>query len=184
MVNLNIDNLEAYLNVNKAKLISKGISSVKARVVNLQTLNPNITHESICNAFIEEFFRTYNSECKIETFIEDELLKINDINDNYNHLKDWNWRYGETPDFQHNLEHRFDWGIMDIHMNSKEGLITECKIYSDCLDVQLVDSVSESLIGMTYDKNGISAACIKAKDRLKDYDEYINELHAWLITAI
>ena len=46
--------------------------------------------------------------------------------------QDWAWRFGETPDFEHNLEKRFEWGIMDINFNSKVLaslrwlLLTEC----------------------------------------------------------
>ena len=34
-----------YLNVNKEKLKSKGVSSVRSRVVNLKTLNTDINHD-------------------------------------------------------------------------------------------------------------------------------------------
>lgn len=34
-----------YLNVNKEKLKSKGVSSVRSRVVNLKTLNPQVDHD-------------------------------------------------------------------------------------------------------------------------------------------
>jgi lipoate-protein ligase A len=30
----------------------------------------------------------------------------------YEELKDWKWRFGETPDFQHDLEKKFDWGLI------------------------------------------------------------------------
>lgn len=33
--------------------------------------------------------------------------------------QNWDWRFGETPDFEHHLETRFDWGVMDINCDSK-----------------------------------------------------------------
>ena len=47
--------LPRFLNVNKAKLESKGISSVRARVMNLNEKNPNISHENFSAEMEKEF---------------------------------------------------------------------------------------------------------------------------------
>jgi hypothetical protein len=30
---------------------------------------------------------------------------------------------GETPDFEHHMEHKFDWGLIDIHIDAKVCLL-------------------------------------------------------------
>jgi hypothetical protein len=32
----------------------------------------------------------------------------------YNGYKDWQWRFGETPDFKNSLEHKFAWALVDV----------------------------------------------------------------------
>ncbi len=49
--------LANYLNPDKKKLAAKGITSVRSRVTNLTELLPGITHEQICEAITEAFFR-------------------------------------------------------------------------------------------------------------------------------
>lgn len=49
---------------------------------------------------------------QIEQLNTDELKHQPLLLKEYEKLQDWNWRYGETPAFEHNIENRFDWGIM------------------------------------------------------------------------
>ena len=46
-----------YLNPNKAKLQSKGVASVQARVVNLCDLQEDLTHEALSESIMREFQR-------------------------------------------------------------------------------------------------------------------------------
>src|SRR5690606_16559684 len=55
LINIDKDRVEKYLNVNKEKLKSKGVDSVRQRILNLADLNPDITHEK----FVEAFIRAY-----------------------------------------------------------------------------------------------------------------------------
>lgn len=66
---------------------------------------------------------------------EAQLKQIPSLNEHYEQLKDWHWRFGtfgdrihnicyltsaslsgETPNFDHHLETRFEWGIMVIFL--------------------------------------------------------------------
>jgi lipoate-protein ligase A len=42
---------------------------VRARVTNLKELNPEITHESLSEAIIQEFFKTYENTCEVGNFV-------------------------------------------------------------------------------------------------------------------
>lgn len=50
LLDLDLNALQKYLNPNKKKLESKGVDSVVSRVMNLKEINPNITHETFCQA--------------------------------------------------------------------------------------------------------------------------------------
>jgi len=107
--------VQKYLNPNKEKLKSKGVDSVKARIENLNNVNPNLTHEMLCEAIIHEFKEHFPGyEPRMHS------LNIQDMENNptikkiYTELTSWEWLFQKTPQFTNNLETRFDWGIIDI----------------------------------------------------------------------
>jgi lipoate-protein ligase A len=55
LLNVDVANMNRYLNPNKLKLISKGVDSVKSRVVNLLDLNPTLSVQSIYDEVIMIF---------------------------------------------------------------------------------------------------------------------------------
>lgn len=183
MINVDINALPKYLNPNKAKLQSKGITSVASRVQNLKNSNPEITHETLCNAIAEEFKKANNADCEIENVTEKELLNIPAIKETYEKLKDWNWRYGTTPHFNHHLETRFDWGIMDVHINSAEGKISEVKIFSDSLFPTMIEDISNALIGVKYLGKPVTEALavVEKKYTENDCGKYVNQFSSWLV---
>jgi len=83
-------------------------------VTNLVKLAPQISHESISSAIIEEFFNTYNTTCevkyyalaieyllppntlllKVEALDTAKLKVIPSLAGFYENLKNWNWRFG------------------------------------------------------------------------------------------
>ena len=55
LLDLELGALQKYLNPNKKKLESKGVSSVISRVMNLKEAVPSITHESFSDALEQAF---------------------------------------------------------------------------------------------------------------------------------
>ena len=81
-------------------------------------------------------------------------------------------RVGVTPNFDHHLETRFEWGIMvllyifilcinihyllqqDVHINAEHGTISDVKIFSDSLFPTMIEDISSALLGsMLYIRN-------------------------------
>ncbi|CRG97536.1 lipoate-protein ligase 1, putative [Plasmodium gallinaceum] len=59
----------------------------------------------------------------------------------FNLLKDWDWCYGKTPKFQNRLCKRFSFGKVEIFFNVTNGLIKDGNVFSDCLDINLIDQL-------------------------------------------
>eukprot|EP01133_Synstelium_polycarpum_P020004 gene20004-23969_t len=187
MLDVELQALERFLNPSKEKLKAKGISSVIARVCNLRTIVPTITHEAWNDALIESFQSTYNARCDIEDLPRDQLLAIPSLKETYDGLSAWDWRYGTTPPFEHQFEKRFDWGTLDINMNCEKGIIQKVKIYSDALNPLMIEIIAENLMGMRYDSSGITTALDRVKTVMASTpgaDKEIEELKQWLIQAI
>jgi lipoate-protein ligase A len=66
--------------------------------------------------------------------------------------QDWQWRFGETPEFTHHVETRFDWGQMELNFDAQDGVIRTCKIYSDCLHPQLITELEAAFQNANYDQ--------------------------------
>lgn len=50
LLDVDLSHMECYLSPSKAKIVSKGVDSVRARVVNLKSLCPELTTEMMCQA--------------------------------------------------------------------------------------------------------------------------------------
>jgi lipoate-protein ligase A len=184
LIDADLSRLANYLNPDKKKLESKGIKSVRARVANLATINKEITHESLCEKIIAEFFKHYGSKCEIEILDNESLKKEPKLLKYYDQLKDWKWRFGETPKFNHQMETRFEWGGMEVHIDSHKGIITDSKIYSDSLHPEMIESITSNLIGKSYDKKGIDEAMLIVNTDLPMIKDYLTEFATWLSKEI
>ena len=185
LVNANMQKLGDYLNPHPLKLKAKGIKSVRARVANLVEFNADINHETLSNAIIEAFCEyhrdtDYGDTTPVEELDEASLAKQPNLNKYYQQMADWDWRFGKTPEFTHHIETRFDWGIIDLHLDVKHAVISEVVIFSDALNVELIDLLKESLADVKYDKHDIKAKFDELSRAHPDLAAQIDDVSAWL----
>jgi len=99
------------------------------------------------------------------------------IMDLYEKYSSWDWCYGKSPAFDITHGKRFDWGEVEINLTLKGGIIKEVKIFTDAMDVEMFDTLSEALVGCLYQKSPLSEAvkqCIADDAAQKDLLEWIN----------
>jgi len=184
LINTDLSKLANYLNPNKKKLESKGIKSTRARVMNLSELNPMIGHDNLCDAIIEEFSSHHNSSTEVEVLNYEYLKTVPKLNEYYMHLKDWSWIYGNTPKFNHTFEERFQWGGVEVHLNSNKGIIEEITIYSDCLFPPLIEAFMENLKGVPYHSDSVREALSVIKNEFRDHQGELEDFTHWLVSQI
>lgn len=178
LVNTDMEKMERYLKVSREKIASKGVDvkSVRSRVVNLASLNPGITIEAVWQSLKETFARVYGDYSREIRFDQpcEEVERL------YQKYASWEWRYGETPDFDISLSNRFEWGEIEICLTVEEGLITKAVVYSDAMDCGLVDALAEALEGIPFRKDVIleRVGCIAAEG----WDAFVRDLLGWLNT--
>ena len=189
LVNADMQKLGDYLNPHPLKLKAKGIKSVRARVANLVEFNEDITHEILSQAIIEAFcayYRDtdYDGTALIEELDEASLAKQPALDKYYQQMADWDWRFGKTPQFSHHMETRFDWGIVDVHMDVQHAVITDVVIFSDALNVELIERLKETLTDIRYDRNEVKAKLAKLSETHSDLATQIDEVSEWLISEM
>lgn len=154
LLNVEMTALDKYLTPNKLKMQSKGVSSVAARVKNLQQIVPHIDHDILCDALEKSFLKHYQTECtKIEvdeSFAESEPL----VQQYMDALRDWQWRFGKEPEFTHSLSTRFTWGCIDVYIIAKNSIVESVVIYSDALDTEFINSLQGIFLKAEYSKSG------------------------------
>ncbi|WP_314885197.1 lipoate--protein ligase [Psychrobacter immobilis] len=186
LVNANMQKLGDYLNPHPLKLKAKGIKSVRSRVANLVEFNADINHEILSDAIIEafcEYYRDtdYGDTTPVEELDEATLAKQPTLNKYYQQMADWDWRFGKTPEFSHHIETRFDWGIIDLHLDVKQAVIRDVVIFSDALNVELIDQLKDALTGVKYNKEPIKAKLDELGKAHSDLAAQIDDVSVWLL---
>src|SRR5699024_6564844 len=131
MLDSEIEHVVAALNVNKAKITSKGIKSIRSRVANIsEFLDEKITMETFKEMILKYIFDVEDVKDVPRYELSDEDWdNIREISEErYNN---WNWNFGKSPSFNIQQSHKFDSGLVDVRLDVKKGIIENCKIYGD-----------------------------------------------------
>lgn len=141
------EKLEKYLSVSRDKLQSKGVESVKSRVANLCEFLPDLTIGQLQEALLESLGQVYQlpvrqlgSDWPDPAFMEASFEKFSS----------WDWVYGRKITFRDVLKRRFPWGSAEIGLDVEGGVIADCQVYSDAMDVKLPERISEALKGCRF----------------------------------
>ncbi|MDO9183183.1 MAG: lipoate--protein ligase [Bacteriovorax sp.] len=184
LINADMNKLGQYLNPDKKKLESKGITSVRARVINLQEVCPEITHQLLCDRIISEFFNYYESECEIEILDHKYLQTLPKLQEHYLKMSNWDWRFGEAPKFNHQMSERFTWGSMDVHLDVHKAIVEKAQIFSDSLHPEMIELLMASLENISYTKESFTKAIAKVKVELPMISDYLLEFETWILKEI
>lgn len=184
LIDADMTKLGLYLNPNIKKLQSKGITSVRARVINLVDLNPEITHENLCAKIIQEFFDHYQTTAPIEILDHDYLLNIPALSTHFHKMSDWNWRFGEAPQFNHQMTERFTWGLIEVHLDVHKAFVEKSQIFSDSLHPEMIEQLMASLTKIPYTREAFQTAIKTVAKDLPMIADYLLEFEEWICKEI
>lgn len=184
LINADMNQLGLYLNPNVKKLQSKGITSVRARVANLKDLNSAISHDVVCAKIIQEFFDHYQTSVPIEVLDHEYLKTIPALNQHFQKMSDWNWRFGEAPKFSHQMSERFDWGLIEVHLDVHKAFVEKTQIFSDSLHPEMIEHLMASLTKIPYTREAFQAGIRKVAEDLPMIQDYLLEFESWIVKEI
>ncbi len=151
LVDTNFTKLVTFLQISSEKIKSKGIESVRSRVINLKELNKDLTINRMKEAMVESFKSSYidslnegKGELEVQQVDPEIEKKLKGL---YQKYSSWEWCFGQTPGFDIAFENRFDWGGFEMGFSLKKGIIEKSIIYSDALDADLIQEMAASLEG-------------------------------------
>ena len=158
MLDSNIDHIVSALNVNQAKIESKGIKSIRSRVANIaEFLNEPISMNEFKDLILKSIFSVDDVEEVPQYMLtEEDWEKINEISkDRY---QQWEWNYGKSPAYNKKASHKFASGLLDVRLDVRKGLIENCKIYGDFFGLGDVTEIENVLVGVRHEKKSIQSA--------------------------
>ena len=139
------------LNVKMSKITSKGIKSVRSRVVNIcEFLGKPMDLDSFRAYLIDSIFERSNKITSYTLAAEDwQAVKIL-VDERYD---SWEWNYGRSPDFNIQKTRRFLTGEIDARIDVQRGRIINIKFYGDFLGQGNVEDLEDMLKGIRYDRD-------------------------------
>ncbi len=171
--------LQGALNVDPAKLKSKGIASVRSRVANIRDLLDVNVQLPNAIAFEEHLAKWLSREfsCAAEKFSEQMENEINKLADKKYSTDAWNLhRFGS---FEKERRRRFDYGTVEVFLTVKDGVIGDIAIGGDFFGVRDISELICLLHGVEY-----SRAAIEAKLSEIHVCDYINGANSENLTDL
>ncbi len=153
LISANTEKMQKYLTPSKTKLSSKGVKSVKSRVVNLCELNATLSCQKMKDYMIDAFQSVYGLSAEIKSVeINPQIESISKEFGTKEHL------YGLAIPFSVSCEKRFEWGGIQLNLNVKRGIITDVQVFSDAMDHTVSDNIKNALINCVFEKDAVKKA--------------------------
>lgn len=154
LIDTDVERMTELLSVNEDKLRSKGVSSVRSRVVNLRELCPEITVALVAEKLREAFDEVYG--IKSEDY-DTARLDREKLCEYEKEFSSWDWKYGRKLPFETELSKRFSWGDVSIQLEAERGIIKNARVFSDSMKHEWPSELEKLLAGCRYEKKAIQS---------------------------
>jgi len=144
------------------KLVSKGVDSVRSRVINLKPYLKGMTQEQL----IKHFENTLTNETYELT--EEEITKVKEMAKKYE-SKDWIFK--KQPPHTKTLKKRIKGGLIEVMIDLHDGRIANFKILGDFFDTNPLEAFEKQFIGKEFTKKSIDEVF-----KHHDIDDYILDI--------
>ena len=158
LLSVDMANLGKYLTPSKVKLESKGVASVRSRVINLTELVPTLTVAQMADAMVKAAEKVYGLEAK--TLSETDFDEA-EIEKRYQRFSSFDWNYGKSVPCSFACAKRFAWGEVTIQLAVKNGLCEDAAVYSDAMDAEFAAPLAKALTGCRFHLDEL-CACVKS----------------------
>lgn len=144
MYDVDVEKLVRALTPDNEKLISKGIESVRQRVINLKPYLGGRTREEV----MTEFERQMSSKYIIPEMDErDEILSIE------REYESDAWIWGNNPPYTFSNRKRFDWGLIEVRADVKGGVVKSMNMTGDFFCHKDVAELCGKFVGTRFTKD-------------------------------
>lgn len=164
MLDSNMADVADALKPKEAKFESKSIKSVRSRVT---TINANLAEPISMETFKAAIVREIESSENMERYTltaEDRQAIERLRSEKY---ATWDWNYGKSPVYDYKQERKFDFGLVSVNAQIKQGIIEEIRIFGDFFGNGDIRELEQALAGEKLDEG--FGARIEEKVNLEHY---------------
>ncbi len=174
LVNADLARLNNYLSVDPRKLQAKGVKSVRSRVCNLSEIKPDLTTDLLLDALKAAYRENYGEFSEIRN----EDIDASALKAYIEKQKSAEWRLGNTPRFDAEIENRFSWGNVQIHLTLKGGVVETAQVYSDAIDAEIASEIASLLTGAQFGAKSLANRLMmfSQKEQIREVAAYIASL--------
>lgn len=170
LIHADMTRLQNYLQVDPRKLQAKGVSSVRSRVCNLSEFRPDLSVPMVLSALKQAFRKSYGDYTDWAPTASDAAQ----IEAYYHKQSSWDWRMGQTPQFDLELDTRFPWGGIQMLLRLEDGHIAHLDVYSDAIDAELPALLQGLLEGVRFGSESMAEALRCAENpQIQDIRQWI-----------
>lgn len=157
----NLDDVVKALKPKPGKLESKGIQSIRSRVVNIgDFLPPSMDLAGFKAALLEQLFPG-GDRAPRRVLGPADLAQVEALADRK--YRTWDWNYGHSPAFNLQRVQRFAIGEVDARLLVEKGVVRNAKIYGDFFSEGDISVLEKALTGIRYDGTAVRKAVVAAK---------------------
>ncbi len=155
LINVDEEKLQRYLCPSKAKLEAKGIQSVRSRVINLSTLAPGLTCDTMRQYMRAAFSQVYRLPVQPLTLGTADLVCIEAIRSKN---ASWEYNFGSPLPFSFSCEERFPWGNVQLQLQAKNGTVQAARLYTDAMEWDFAAPAEQALTGCRFQIDALTEA--------------------------
>ena len=120
----------------------------------MSDLLPGLRVEALLEALKNAFAREYGAYETLETG----ALPWADIRPYIEKHASWEWRLGETPKFDLEVEERFPWGNVQLLFSLRHTCVEDVRVFTDALDTELAEDIRARLLGCRFGSEPLAQA--------------------------
>ncbi|MBR5192450.1 MAG: lipoate--protein ligase [Clostridia bacterium] len=173
LFNTDLSVLGNALNPNKLKMQSKGIKSVKSRVVNVKEL---LDEPFSFEEFKKGLIKHLSKGLKTYQFSTEDICEIEKlVNSKYS---TYEWNIGRSPKGKTSFTERFSFGTLTISFNVVNGLIENAEFTGDFFLKQPLVKLLNGINGIPFSKESLLNALKNVNDYIVNAsaEEIVNKL--------
>lgn len=141
-----LEQLVRTITPDNEKLISKGIESVRQRVINVgdyMTLGREELMRHLENSIADKRVQFGVEEYELVRAIEPEYLSDE-------------WMWGNNPPYTYKNKQRFAWGVIEVHVDVKLGKVKGIEFKGDFFTHQELTPLYEAFVGCKFEPEAIA----------------------------
>jgi len=149
-----LSEMSGALNVNREKLVTKGIESVKSRVANISALSEKLSGVSP-EEFLLDILRFAENEygAPSRKLTDEERSGISSLRDSK--YATWEWNYGASPSFGNERTERFPFGTLTVMYTADRGILSDIGFFGDFFGEKDTHELEERLKGCRLERESI-----------------------------